>query len=247
MGKGNQSTPANVDPNEIAQKNLQSHIENDPRSAQLSYDILANPQYGAQATTQLYENIRKALFPQETALREQAVGNIGQALASPTGYTPEQQRALDTRRNQAQTELSRVLRERSNLGGNLYGGRSFQEEGQATADLQNQFAVEDISRQDQQRQQALQNAQMILGLLYPQVGIQTPQYQSSVVDPNTAYQGQINQNQFAAQQAAQEQARKNALYSALLQGVGTAAGGYFGGPAGAAAGGQAGAKFGSSI
>src|SRR3990167_4467096 len=109
----------------------QAQLQYDPLAAQKNYGILASSEYGLQPTTQLFENTRQNVFPQETAIRDQLAQNILGNLVSPTGITTGQQEAIDTRRGQAQTELQKALRERANLSGGLYGGRAADEETRA--------------------------------------------------------------------------------------------------------------------
>lgn len=225
-----------------AQDITQARIATDPQLAQNAFNILSNPQYGAGPTTQLLENIRQQVFPQQSQVSGQMAGNVLGQLQSPTGITPEQQQAITARRDMAQGELVRALRNRSNLGGGLYGGISMDEEGRQVGNLQNQFAEQDINREMMARQQAIQNAIPIMQMLYGQQ-IQSPQFQSATQSPDQYASGMSQyQNQLAQQGANQSQ-----LYSALLGGLGTAAGGYFGGPMGAAAGGKAGSSLGSSF
>lgn len=218
----------------------------DPLAAQRSFDIYTNPNYGAGALTRYNEQQRSEIFPNETATRNQLVQNILANLQSPTGITPGQQQAITARRGDAQTNLVQALRDRANLGGNLYGGRSALDEGRAVGDLQNQFAEEDINRESQARQQAVSNAIPILQLLYPDVNISSPQFQSVVQSPEAYSSSLINQRNQNMQYQQQQGQGSNALMGALFQGLGTAAGGFFGGPPGAALGNQLGSQVGST-
>lgn len=222
-----------------------ANIENTPRMAELSYNILSNPNYGLTPTTQQFENTRQTVFPQETAVRNQLAQNILQQLMSPTGITPEQQTGINSRRDLAQGNLVQALRTRQNLGGGLYGGRGALEESNAVADLQNQFAEADINRQQIAYQNSIQAALPFLQILFPDVNLTPPQFQSPVQDPNTYASSLVSQrgqdvqaNASAQALAAQQQASQSALYGALFQGLGTAAGGALGGPFGAALGGS---------
>ena len=235
MGKSKTPEPPKPNVGQEAQQITNARIATDPQLAQSSYNILANPEYGAGPTTQLLESIRQQVFPQQYQVGQQMAGNVLGQLQSPTGYTPEQQAALDARRGLAQNNLVTALRNRANLGGNLYSGLSGQQEANSVSDLQNQFAVEDISNQRMARNDAYTQAIPILQMLYGQQ-IQTPQFQSATQDPNT-YANNLNQANMAGyQNQLNQNAANSQLYSALFQGLGTAAGGYFGGPMGAAAG-----------
>jgi len=197
----------------------------DPLAAQRAYQIYTNPEYGAGAMTRYNEQQRSDIFPNETAARNQLVQNILGQLQSPTGITPDQQGAITARRGEAQTNLVQALRDRANLGGTLYGGRSALDEGEQVGNLQNIFAEEDINREERARQQAVSNAIPLLQLLYPDVNITAPQYQSPVQDPGTYASSLLSQRGQDMQYQQAQDANKNALYSALFQGLGTAAGG----------------------
>lgn len=227
-----------ISPEAQAEALVNAQIAQAPRAAQAQYDILSNPNYGVQATTQLYENTRQNVFPQETQVRNQLALNILQQLMSPTGITGDQQSAINARRGESQSQLQTALRERSNLGGGLYGGRSMQEEGRLVGELQNAFAEEDIGRQERARLNAIQSALPLLQMLYPNVGITNPNYVNPVQSADTysssltSQRGQDIQQQIASMNAeAQRQAAQSAMYGNLFSGVGSAAGGYFGGSA----------------
>lgn len=238
MGGKKTPEPPKPNPQQEAQDITNARLATDPQLAQGAYNILANPQYGARPTTQLFEDIRQQVFPQQYQVGQQLATNVLGNLQSPTGISPEQQLAIDARRGQAQNELMRALRERANLGGNLYGGRSIEEEGRQVANLQNQFAEEDITREERARLNAITSAIPILQLLYNQQ-IQSPSFQSATQSPDT-YSQRVQQYQFAPyNQAIAQNTANSQLYSALFGALGTAAGGYFG-PGGAAAGGTAG-------
>lgn len=225
--------PAGPDPYKQAQDINQANTAFNPQAAQSQYNILSNPSYGAGPTTQLYENIRQQVFPQESQVRNQLTQNILQSLISPNGASPDQQRSVDDIRAKSQNELVRSIRDRANLGGNLYGGRDQQFEAEQVGGLQNQFAQEDINRDMMNRQNSIQSALPILQLLFNQQ-IQSPQYQSPVQSPDT-YASSMNSynNNLAQQQASQSQ-----LYSALFGALGTGVGAAVGGPPGAAVGSQ---------
>jgi hypothetical protein len=203
----------------------------DPQAAQRQFQILTDPNYGIKPFTQYQEGVRQDVFPQEQAVRSQLAQNILANLQSPTGISPDQQTAIDARRGKAQTDLVTALRDRANLGGNLYGGRSALQEGQAVGDLQNQFAEEDISRQERSRLNAIQGAIPFLQLLFPDVNLTAPQFQSPVQSPDTYSSSLVSQRGQDIQAQSSADASKSALYGALFQGLGTAAGGFMTGSA----------------
>ena len=236
-GKGGDSSPAPAapppSPEEIARAQVDAAISQRPRAAQAEFDILTNPNFGLGATTAEYNRVRSEQFPGESAVQEQLLQNILANLISPTGITPQQQQAVDTRRGTAQTELQESLRTRANLGGGLYGGRAGRTEERAVSDLQARFSEEDINRQETARLNAIQAALPALQVLFPELGLQAPQFINPVGSPDAQLSAITSTNQTNASLAAQAQqaelARQSALQSALFQGLGTAAGGAFGG------------------
>lgn len=229
MGSKKSSSPAPVSAQQTAEDQLRAQIATLPGAAQTYYNIESNPDYGAKARTQLYESIRQELYPEETNVRNQLVQNVLSSLTSPTGITPEQQAAITARRQDAQNELIKAIRERANLGGKLYGGQSMTREAKAVADLQNQFAEQDINREYTARLNAIQSAMPLLQLLYPDMQLMNPQFINPVASGDTVYSGAVSQANTNAQLQAQQQANQNALYSALFSALGKAAGGLAGG------------------
>ena len=241
MGGGKkESTPAQISPEDAARANVNAQVESIPRAAQLNWDVLTNPTYGAEATTALYENIRKTLYPEESNVRSQLVQNVLQSLISPQGITPQQQELQNQSRGTARNQLQEAIRNRQNLGGTLYGGRSGTQEMRAMGELEQGFAESDIQRDERSRLNAINSALPILQLLYPNVQITNPQYVNPVASADTTYGTLASQRNTDLQYTAQQQANQNALYSALFTGLGTAAGGWAGGAFGA--GGTFGAK-----
>jgi len=232
-GGGGDEAPApeKVDPIAEAQANLAAKRATDPGAAALAFDIQS--QYAPQLAS-LYSGIKEQMLPGGAGLGQQLFGTVGTQLASPTGYTPEQQASMDALRGNAQNELMEAMRTRANLGGGLFGGRSAASEAQSVADLQNQFVQEDIANQMAQQQF---NQQMALALLGTYLGQSVPSlsYTSPVVGADTQYQTTAGQNnltaQLQAQQQQQQMANQAALYSSLFQGLGSATGGFLGGSA----------------
>ena len=229
MGSKKAEDPKPVaNPTDQADSIYQAKLKYDPLAAQQSYDMLANPNSGLLPTTQLFENVRQQVFPQESQVRNQLAMNILQNLVSPTGISPDQQAGITARRGEAQNNLVDAYRTRANLGGGLFGGRAAQEETRAVGELQNQFAEEDIQREERTRLNAIQAAMPFLQILYPEVGLSSPQFQSAVQSPDSynsslvTQRGQDLQNQQAAD------ANRTALYSALFSAAGQGAGAFAG-------------------
>lgn len=220
-----QSEPTPVaDPTAQAKAINDARAQYDPEAAKRQFDILTDPNYGILPFTQYQESVRQNVFPQEQAVRSQLAKNILANLTSSTGISPEQQAALDARRSTSQGELVKALRNRANVGGTLYGGNAGYEESRAVGDLQNQFAEEDIGRQERSRNNAIQGAIPFLQLLFPGVNIGAPNFQSPVQSADTYANNQTNQYNTDSQVAASANASQNALYSALFNGLGQAGG-----------------------
>lgn len=230
---GNSSNPTvapqqQIDPVAQANANAQAQISALPQAAQAQWNILNDPTYGLAAQTGLQEQVRQQAFPGEQGVREQLTNNILQSLISPQGATPDQLSARQESRNIAQRDLSKSVRERSNLGGGLFGGRSERTEREASTGLQRQFAESDINRDETNRLNAIQSALPLLQMLFPQSQISQPQYINPVASPNTQFQSatQISGQNQQAQLAQQQQ--QSQLMSSLFQGLGSSAGGLFG-------------------
>lgn len=228
-GKGGSAAPTPAPaptPQETTAQVLQAHLDSDPQLAQSNYDINANPNYGIDATTALYNQARRNNFQGESAVQDQLLQNVLQQLQSPTGYTPEQQAALDSRRGLAQQELVKSMRNRANLGGGLFGGRAANTEQRAVGELQNQFVTEDIGQQERARLNAIQAALPALQILFPEVGLSAPQFQSAAPSGDAAYGGAIQARgqdiSVAQSNAANAAANRQALYGALGQAAGAA-------------------------
>lgn len=178
--------PPPPDPVDVAKRTEEARQELDPQSAKREFDILTSPEFGLGPRTRFLEQTRAELFPLEQAVREQLARNITANLSTATGLTPEQDAAIAARRGDAQNELVRAMRERANLGGGLFGGRSQLAEQRALQDLQNQFVEEDIARQERARLNAIQSAIPLLQVLFPEVALNPPIFESSVPSSTNA-------------------------------------------------------------
>lgn len=117
--------------------------------------------------------LQQQMFPQQTQLVEAMAGQALGMMGSQDFQTPEQSAAIEAIRGRETGRLQQSLRERANLGGNLYGGRAAGTEERAVSELGQQFAAQDVDRLRQQQQMALQYASPVAQIMYPQ--IQTPQ------------------------------------------------------------------------
>lgn len=245
MSKKNPEAQA-PDQGKVAQQNLAAMQATLPGAAQLNYDINANPNYGTLANTQLQENVRNQVFSGEADVKNQLLQNILQSLISPTGATQQQQEAQNAIRQRETNNLQKAVRERANLGGNLFSGNASLQEGRALTELGQGYAASDINADEVRRQNAINAALPALQLLFPQAQIVNPQYINPVPSANTAYQGQYGANMANAQFQQQQANNQSALLQSLLSAAGTVAGAAVGGPAGAAVGSQAGKVAGGS-
>jgi len=216
--------PPPKDSAEIAREQVAAQVESIPRAAQLNFDVLSNPDYGLQASTQLLEDTRANVFPQLTQGREQLVQQLIAGLTSGTGISPEQQTAIDQRRGQAQDETVEALRTRANLGGGLFGGRSGRTEERAVSDLQARFSEEDVNRQIAQRQFNQQLLLSVIQSFLPGAQITPPQFINPVQSPESASSANVTGRGQDLSFQAQQDASRAALYSSLFQTLGKAAG-----------------------
>ena len=173
------TTPA-PSASQSAEDLYKARLQYDPQIAQMEQQ-LAQQYYPQQASLQaaLYQQyaplmaqtqqqLRQQYAPSQTALTEAFTQQAQQRLTSPYGETPEQTQATEAIRQREMDRLSRMIRERSNLGGTLYGGRSQQMESRGLQEMGQQFAAQDIARQQQGAQTALQYSIPVLQQLYPQ-------------------------------------------------------------------------------
>ncbi len=169
---------------QLTAQNVQLQSQYAPQLAQSQYDVTAK-------YTPLYRALLEQQFPQINTLS----GQVSDRLASPTSLTPEQQAAQDAVRQRAFQQSERGIRSSANVGGTLYGGQRQLREDRSRNELAQNFAVEDINRQAQQRQQALSELSMLFQLAG--LNVQNP----------TVQQGNILQG-------------TDSLYNALVQNQG---------------------------
>jgi hypothetical protein len=221
--------PQPVDPVAQANANVQAQIQALPQAAQVQFDILQNPEFGLLAQTQLGSDVREQVFGGEADVKNQLIENVLAQLQSPTALTQEQQAAIDSRRRVATGGVQEALRNRANLGGGLFGGRAQATEQRAVQDLMNQFVEEDVTRQERNRLNNQQTALAISQVLFPNIGLQQPQFINPVVSADTQFGGAVNQSNALLDSQTRQFEADRALRSSLFQGLGTAAGGIAGG------------------
>ena len=183
---------------QLAQNQVDIQGQLSPQLAQQQFAL--QQQYGP-----LYRSLYEQIFPTQTQGLETLSQQANQRFASPQGYTPQQQTAVDAIRERQRFELSRTAREQANLGGNLYGGRSQERELRAQAELANQYAQQDIQNQFQNRGQALQEFVTGQQVAFPQIQqpgapqVGTPQYGQGVTPNPDALLQAILQGQIVQQ------------------------------------------------
>jgi len=228
-GGGDPSPPAAVKPQETAQDVLEAQIATNPAAAESAFNVLTSPQFGLTPTTQAFESTRQEVFPEESAVRSQLLQNILGNLISPTGASGAQDASVEAIRQRESDRLSRNIQQSSNLGGGLFGGRRQQREDVAQRELGQSFASEDIARNERNRLNAIQSALPALQILFPDIGLVAPQFQSPVASGTSALQtASAGRGQDISLQQS-ELARQGALQSALFGAVGTTFGGAAGG------------------
>ena len=238
---------------QLTAQNVQLQGQYGPQLARQQYDIAAqySPMYRAlieqqfpqigQLSGQVSQQMNAPQLSQDQ-LRQQAAGRVSSQYAdvlgpqaisqyqNPIGLTPQQQAAQDAVRQRALDVSERGVRSAANLGGTLYGGQSQLREDRSRNELLQGFAVEDIDRQERQRQQSLQQllaAQGVQGGLESQrqqfgmqdIGAQQQQRQQTMSElatlfqlafPNVQQPGQVGMNTGV-------QGGTSDLYNALVQ------------------------------
>jgi len=225
-GSKSSSPPAPVaSPQEVAQQQIQAQLNAIPQAAQIQFDLLKDPNIGLKAQTQLAEDVRGDVFTGESGVRDQLLQNILGQLQSPTGLTPEQTTAQEAIRGREVERQQRNVRLRGELGGNLFGGRNQLAEERSGEALGQKFAAEDIDRQERNRLNAINAALPALQILFPELGLTSPQFINPVPGANQTQQTNVQQRgqDIGLQQS--ELARQSALQTALFSSLGQAAGG----------------------
>jgi len=170
------TTPA-PSPAETSEQALQAQLKYNPQLYQQYAQMYG--QYAPQVAgtdmgiQQQYAPQKQALqqqmYPQQTQLVEAMARQALGQMSSQDFQTPEQAQAVEAIRGRETSRLQQSMRERANLGGNLYGGRAAGAEERAVSQMGQGFAAQDVDRLRQQQQMALAYAAPIAQMLYPQV------------------------------------------------------------------------------
>lgn len=181
----------------MAAQEMQMQQQYMPQQAAL-YQSLYNQYAPQMARTQ--QQTQQELYPYQSQIVEQGAQSALSRLQNPDYMTPQEQQALNQQRTDETTGLMQAMRERANLSGGLYGGRSAASEAKSVSDLMQQYESQDYSRRMQAGQAAQQALTPYMQILYPQVGTQQPntsafQYQSAVPDANTLYNAMYGASQ----------------------------------------------------
>jgi hypothetical protein len=168
-----------------------------PQQAAL-YQSLYNQYYPEIARQQ--QALQQELYPYQSQIVESGAQRALERLQNPNYMTTQEQTALDATRTKAVSDLQKSMRERANLSGGLYGGRSAASEAQSVSDLLNQFSIQDYTNRMQNAYNAQQALAPYMSILYPQVGATQPQYspyqyQSAVPSPNSLYNAMFQASQ----------------------------------------------------
>ena len=156
-----------------------------PQLAQQNLDL--QRQFAPQYRDQLFQ-----LYPELQQYQQQ----VGQRLAGPGGYSPDQQMALDAIRTREQDRALKGIRAGANLGGNLYSGSRQQQERDYLTQQAQGYSAQDIAFQQQQQQANQQALITLLQLTNPQVSQpNVPQYGQSVVPGGDNLYNALVQNQ----------------------------------------------------
>ena len=170
---------------QLTSQQVQLQGQYGPQLAQQQFD-LAN-QYGP-----MYKAMLTQLYPELGTYQNQ----VNQRLNSPTGYSPDQQSALDAIRNREQDRGLRGIREGANLGGTLYGGHRQNAESDYLTRQGQAYTAQDIAFQQQQQAANQQALVTLLQLSNPQVQQpNVPQYGQSVVPGGDNLYNALVQNQ----------------------------------------------------
>ena len=151
---------------ESAAELYEARMQYDPLVAAMELELAQKygPQYG-----ELYNQISQQQFPGLEQLRITGTEQAQQRLESPFAMTPDEEAAMQAIRGRTRGQVQKNVRERANLGGQLYGGRAELSENRAMGELEQAFGAEDINRRMQAGQQAQQGALPYLQILYPQI------------------------------------------------------------------------------
>jgi hypothetical protein len=207
------------DPTQTAQQTLAARQATDPGAQALAFQ-LASGTGGMQDYTQLGYNTRANVFQQEEAVKNALLQNLLNAYQNPNAVPDYIQSGLNQVRQNAQDRLVESMRNRSNLGGGLYGGRSAASEARSVSDLNAGFAEQDYNQMLQNRQLQLQATLSALSQLYPQLGLGSTPFTSTAPGGGDVYSTTAAINKFNTEQAIAEKARKQQMYMDIAKNVG---------------------------
>jgi hypothetical protein len=194
---------------QLAAQYAQLQAQYGPQLAQNAFNVQS------QLAPQYY-NLASSLYPQIPQLSQQ----VSEKLTNPYAYSASEQTAIDALRAKQAQKLQESIQTSANLGGGLYGGRRELREDQALTDLGQQYAVEDVNRLLQNRQQALSELATLFQISFPNVqqpGI--PDYAQGIGGANNLYSALVqNQGNFGIIPGVQGTPGAGA---GLAQGIGT--------------------------
>ena len=206
-GKGSDPQPAQIiqapappSVSDTAAQSAQAQLQYNPQLTQQALDL--QRQFGGQFAQSQYDITAQQAPLQKALLMQMYPGlatyeqQVNQRLASPTGYSNQQQQALDAIRQRETDRGLRGIREGANLGGTLYGGRRQQAESDYLTQQGQAYSAQDIGFQQQQQAANQQALISLLQLSNPQVSqVNVPQYGQSVVPGGDNFYNALVQNQ----------------------------------------------------
>ena len=165
-------------PGETSRQLYESQLEYAPKLQDLQLQLM-------QQYLPKYQQFNEQQYPQIPMLQQQTQ----QALQSPYSLNPQQQSAQNDIRQRQRDDLRRTTLESANVGGTLYGGRTQQRLDRAQAELSNQYAMQDIGLQQQQRQLTLQEVLALAQLAgFPVQQISPTAVQNTTPSPDALLQ-----------------------------------------------------------
>jgi hypothetical protein len=211
MGGSKSSGTQAPNPTIMAEQTMKAREATDPQAQALAFK-LASGEGGMQDYTQLGYDVRSNVFGEEDQVKQALLQNLLQSYNSPYAIPDQMQTGVNQVRQNAQNKLQESMRNRANLGGGLYGGRSAQSEAQSVSDLNAGFAEQDYNQMNTNRQLQYQATLNALAQLYPQLGISSTPFESAVVSPETSYQGQLSTDINNAKMKEAARARQQQMY-----------------------------------
>lgn len=212
---------------QLAQSQVDIQRQQAPRLAQSQYEL-------AQQYTPLYRSIYEQAFPEQARGLQTLASQSQQRFENPQGLAPQQQALQDAYRQRARGQIQQNVREASNLGGTLYGGRRQEAETEALSRFEQGMLESDLQRQMQNRSQALQEMIASQQVVFPQIQqpgapqVGAPQFGQGVTPSPDALLQSILQGQIIQQPVYQPgNPGSPGFFGSVFRGLGGQPGGYY--------------------